>query len=163
MTSSSRTLLSSLAAGSLFGAGLTISQMVNPNKVASFLDVAGDWDPSLALVMGSALGVTAVLYRFALRRSAPLFEAEFHLPKTSTIDGKLLFGSALFGIGWGLGGLCPGPALAGLSYGLRDSLIFVGSMAAGMLFWDRAGTVAASSVGASERAGAISTSSAARG
>lgn len=136
MRSNTSTLLSSLVSGLLFGAGLTVSQMVNPAKVAAFLDVAGHWDPSLALVMGAALGTTAVLYRRVLRRRTPLFAPEFHLPSSRRIDARLLVGSALFGIGWGLGGLCPGPALAGLSYGLTDSVVFVVSMVAGMVAWE---------------------------
>lgn len=142
MRSHTSTLLSSFVSGLLFGAGLTVSQMVNPAKVAAFLDVAGHWDPSLALVMGAALGTTAVLYRRVLRRRAPLFAAEFHLPASRRIDARLLLGSALFGIGWGLAGLCPGPALAGLSYGLTDSMVFVASMVLGMVVWENHARIA---------------------
>src|SRR6266511_1988982 len=102
----------SFLAGVLFGGGLTISQMVNPQKVTDFLDFFGRWDPSLAFVMGGALAVTAVLFRFVLRRPRPLYAWEFHAPTSRTIDARLVGGSTLFGIGWGLAGFCPGPAIA---------------------------------------------------
>jgi len=129
-------LFSALASGVLFGAGLAISQMVNPEKVVGFLDFAGDWDPSLALVMAAALSVTAVLYRWTLRRRAPLCAAEFHVPTARRIDARLIGGSALFGIGWGLAGFCPGPALASLSYGTLEPALFVAAMIAGMAIWE---------------------------
>jgi len=127
---------SSLAAGLLFGAGLTISRMIDPRKVLDFLDLFGHWDPSLALVMGSALLVTATLFRIALRRPHPLFGAEFHLPRARPIDARLIYGSALFGSGWGLAGFCPGPAVASLAYGLWPSVLFVVSMVGGMALWE---------------------------
>ena len=132
-----RRLCSSFLAGTLFGAGLTISQMVNPRKVTDFLDFFGDWDPSLAFVMGGALAVTAVGFRVLLRRPHPLFVAEFHLPASRRIDSGLIGGSALFGIGWGLAGFCPGPAVASLAYGLWQSVLFVLAMLVGMLVWER--------------------------
>jgi len=135
-----RTLFPSLLSGLLFGAGLTVSQMVNPVKVVGFLDVAGHWDPSLALVMGGALAVTSFFYRLVLRRDKPLCAAQFHLPASRLIDAKLIAGSALFGVGWGLAGFCPGPALASLSYG-TSSLAFVGAMVAGIIGWEAWGTV----------------------
>jgi len=131
-----RPLLSSFAAGTLFGAGLTVSQMVNPEKVVGFLDFAGAWDPSLALVMASALAVTAVLYRWTLRRRAPLCAVEFHVPTSRRIDGRLIGGSALFGIGWGLAGFCPGPAIASSTFGLAEPALFVAAMIAGMAIWE---------------------------
>ena len=131
-----RTVWPAFVSGALFGAGLTVSQMVNPAKVAAFLDVAGDWDPSLALVMGGALAVTAVAYRLTLRRGAPLCAPEFRLPGASRIDARLIGGSAVFGIGWGLGGFCPGPAIASLGYGASSSLLFVAAMLLGMLGWE---------------------------
>ncbi len=127
----------SFSAGIVFGAGLTISQMVNPQKVTDFLDFFGHWDPSLAFVMGGALAVTAFGYRLVLRRPHPLFVAEFQLPASQRIDPRLIGGSALFGVGWGLAGFCPGPAVASLGYGLWQSAVFVSAMLIGMLLWDR--------------------------
>lgn len=120
--------LSTFFAGLLFGTGLTISQMVNPEKVMSFLDITGNWDPSLAFVMGGALIVTFIGYKFVLRRSAPFFEGRFRLPTRKDIDLPLVTGAALFGIGWGLAGLCPGPALASAGFAGINALIFVGTM-----------------------------------
>lgn len=120
--------LSAGLAGSLFGVGLLISQMTNPSKVLAFLDIFGDWDPSLAFVMGGALLVTFVGYRLVLRRSLPLYSPEFRLPTRSDIDLRLVSGAALFGIGWGLAGLCPGPALASLTFGGISVVVFVIAM-----------------------------------
>jgi len=120
--------VSTFFAGFLFGAGLTVSQMVNPSKVIAFLDITGEWDPSLAFVMGGALLVTFIGYRFILRSTTPLFENSFRLPTRKDIDAPLLYGSALFGIGWGVAGLCPGPALASLSFAGLNGLIFGASM-----------------------------------
>jgi uncharacterized protein len=133
-----RTLYASFAAGALFGAGLAISQMVNPQKVTDFLDFFGRWDPSLALVMGGALAVTALSFRVILRRPRPLLDRDFHLPAASDVDHRLLGGAALFGVGWGLAGFCPGPAVASLAYGLPASVLFVAAMIAGMALGDRA-------------------------
>jgi uncharacterized membrane protein YedE/YeeE len=127
----------SFFSGALFGTGLTISQMVNPRKVTDFLDFFGDWDPSLAFVMGGALAVAALGFRVILRQPRPLLASEFHLPSGKRIDARLLGGSALFGVGWGLAGFCPGPAVASLAYGLWQSLVFVAAMVIGMLLWDR--------------------------
>ena len=124
--------ISTFLAGLIFGAGLTISQMVNPSKVIAFLDITGNWDPGLAFVMGGALFVTFIGYKFVLKSSGPLFEEKFRLPTRKDIDGRLIFGSALFGIGWGLAGLCPGPALASLSFAGMNGLIFAASMFATM-------------------------------
>lgn len=135
-----------LCAGILFGAGLTISQMVNPQKVTDFLDFFGRWDPSLALVMGSALGVTLIFFRVILRRKNPLFAGEFQLPRGGRIDGRLIGGSALFGVGWGLAGYCPGPAVASLGYGLWQSVLFVVAMVVGMALWERQRQKVASAV-----------------
>ncbi len=114
-----------LVAGTVFGAGLVISGMTLPEKVRGFLDFTGAWDPTLAFVMGSAVLVHAVAYVLAKRRRAPLFAASFQLPTRRDIDGKLLLGAAIFGIGWGLGGYCPGPALASLPTGGSSVLAFV--------------------------------------
>ncbi|HSG90188.1 MAG TPA: DUF6691 family protein [Pseudomonadales bacterium] len=129
-----------LAAGTLFGLGLAISQMVDPNKVLSFLDIGalpyGAWDPSLLLVLGAAVAVNLVGYRFVLKRANPLFDTRFHVPDRSDIDGRLLGGAALFGIGWGLAGYCPGPAIAALTLGSADPLWFAAAMIAGMVAHD---------------------------
>lgn len=120
-----------LLAGALFGAGLTISQMINPRKVLAFLDLAGDWDPSLALTMGGALLVTVPGYRFVFRRAGPVFDATFRLPLKTAVDGRLLAGAAMFGVGWGLAGYCPGPAISALALGTVEPWIFIGAMLAG--------------------------------
>ena len=124
--------LGALLAGILFGLGLAVSQMINPAKVLGFLDIAGRWDPSLALVMAGALAVTAFGYRLALKRPAPLLAPRFELPTVREIDRRLIAGAAVFGIGWGLVGFCPGPAIASLAFGVKESLIFVAAMLAGM-------------------------------
>jgi uncharacterized membrane protein YedE/YeeE len=99
--------------------------MVNPMKVLNFLDIFGNWDPSLLLVIGAATGFTMLSFRFVLRRSTPFFDEKFRLPSSKDIDKKLLVGSAIFGIGWGLGGYCPGPAIASLTTGLIEPAVFV--------------------------------------
>ena len=132
-------ILGGLTAGLLFGAGLSISGMINPAKVIGFLDLAGKWDPSLAFVMLGGLAVTAIGYRTVLRRNRPMFEQGFTLPTRSDIDRPLLLGAGLFGIGWGLGGYCPGPALAGLGFGNTETLVFVVAMLIGMLAARRSG------------------------
>ena len=124
-------LIAALCAGALFGAGLTLAGMVNPLKVLNFLDFAGNWDPSLALVMGSGLLITLVTFRFVLARPAPVLADQFTLPTKLNIDPPLMIGSALFGIGWGLAGYCPGPAVAALSFGTLEPWLFVGAMLAG--------------------------------
>ena len=116
--------------GLLFGAGLVISGMTMPSKVQGFLDFAGAWDPSLMFVMGGAIAVHAVAYRISLGRGAPLLGGVFRRPALTKIDLRLLAGSALFGVGWGLGGLCPGPAVVTLAGGTASALLFVGVMIA---------------------------------
>ncbi len=135
--------------GLLFALGLGISGMTDPAKVIAFLDVTGSWDPSLALVMGGAIAVHFFAIRWAARRSAPLLDREFHLPKARTVDGPLLVGAALFGAGWGAAGYCPGPALVATAGFERGPLLFVASMLAAMAAfrWARA---AATRVGAAE-------------
>ena len=103
--------LAALAAGLLFGLGLAVAQMTNPLKVLAFLDIFGNWDPSLALVMGGAVAVTLVGFRLVLRQPAPLFDTKFHLPTRRDLDRNLLLGAALFGTGWGIAGFCPGPVV----------------------------------------------------
>jgi len=127
-----KTLLAALGAGLVFGAGLALSDMTNPAKVQNFLDLFGSWDPSLAFVMGAALGVSALGYQIVRRRGSPLLASAFSLPTRSDLDPELLAGAALFGIGWGLGGFCPGPALAGLLQGVTGVYVFVGAMLAGI-------------------------------
>ena len=125
-------MLVNLFAGALFGLGLTISGMVNPAKIIGFLDFAGDWDPTLAFVMGGALLVTIPAFRPILRRLRPVLADEFDLPTKKDVDARLLAGSAIFGIGWGLAGFCPGPAVTALTSGLVPAFVFVAAMVAGM-------------------------------
>lgn len=128
-----RQIIAALVSGVLFGLGLAASHMVDPAKVIAFLDVAGHWDPSLALVMGSALSVMAALQRWILRRPAPLLDGQFHLPRRQDIDARLVGGSVLFGLGWGIVGFCPGPAIVSLDYGVPAVAVFVAAMLAGMI------------------------------
>jgi len=118
--------------GLLFGVGLVVSGMVNPAKVLNFLDFFGTWDPSLAFVMGGAVAVAFLGFRLTLRRSRPLLAGTFQLPTRRDLDLRLLSGAAIFGVGWGLGGYCPGPALTGLGLGATGTLVFVPAMLAGM-------------------------------
>ena len=127
-----RRLLPPLVSGALFGAGLTIGGMTDPARVRGFLDLFGDWDPTLAFVMGGALIVMAVAWQVRKRMSRPLFGNRFSLPDRSDLDPPLIAGAALFGIGWGLAGLCPGPALASLALAPLSVLPFVFAMLAGM-------------------------------
>jgi uncharacterized membrane protein YedE/YeeE len=121
--------------GLLFAVGLVISQMVNPAKVLNFLDVAGNWDPTLAFVMGGAIFVTMPLFRLVLKAPHPLFAGKFYLPSRRDIDVRLLGGATLFGVGWGIGGLCPGPALTALASGLLPVVAFLVAMSAGALIY----------------------------
>ena len=121
-----------LVAGLLFGVGLVVSRMTNPAKVLAFLDVAGNWDPSLAFVMGGALAVAALGNWIASSRPAPLAAATFQWPASRDIDARLIGGAALFGTGWGLVGFCPGPALAALGFGPWPVVVFIVAMLAGM-------------------------------
>lgn len=127
--------MASLALGLLFGVGLTMSGMLQPQKVQDFLDfsdIKGRWDPSLALVMGGAVLITLLSFPLILRRNHPVLGTKFHVPTLKHLDSRLVTGAALFGVGWGLGGFCPGPALVGLVTGSRSSLVFVAAMVAGM-------------------------------
>ena len=124
---------SAIAAGMLFGAGLTLSGMSDPLKVLGFLDVSGDWIPDLALVMGGALLLSAAATPWILKRSAPRFASQFHVPTIRSIDQRLAIGAILFGVGWGLSGYCPGPAIVSLLYGYQSTMIFCLAMVAGML------------------------------
>ena len=121
-----------LLAGLVFGLGLLISGMANPAKVQNFLDLAGGFDPSLIFVMAGAVVVTLVGYRFVLRRPKPLLAERFYLPAVKDIDARLVSGAALFGIGWGLSGFCPGPAITSLPLLAKGTLVFVPAMLAGI-------------------------------
>jgi hypothetical protein len=130
-------------AGLLFGLGLAVSGMTQPGKVIAFLDVAGAFDPSLAFVMAGAIAVHALAHRLITRRRAPLFDRTFHLPRRTDVDRRLLVGAALFGVGWGLGGFCPGPALVSLATLRSDVIVFVLAMTTGMLLQHVFGAVPA--------------------
>jgi uncharacterized protein len=125
--------LAAFAAGIVFAVGLALSGMTKPAKVVGFLDVAGAWDASLAFVMMGAIAVHAVAHRLILRRGAPLFADGFHLPTRRDLDARLVSGAAIFGIGWGLGGYCPGPAIVAAGSGALVALVFVVGMTAGVL------------------------------
>lgn len=128
--------LVNLALGLLFGAGLVVSGMSDPAKVLNFLDLAaiptGGWDPSLAFVMAGAIAVTFIGFRLVLRRQQPIFGGKFHLPTATDIDARIIAGPAIFGVGWGLAGFCPGPAFTALTTGGSTALIFVATMLVGM-------------------------------
>ena len=126
-------LIGAAASGLLFGFGLVLGGMTNPQKIAGFLDVSGVWDPSLALVMAGALAVTATLFPLIIQRNKPLLDAGLQLPTRRDIDVPLVIGSALFGMGWGVAGYCPGPALASLGRPVADAALFVVTMISGML------------------------------
>ncbi len=125
-------IVAALASGLLFGLGLTVSGMINPAKVIAFLDIAGHWDPSLALVMGGAIPVAAMGFALARRRAAPVCADAFASPTKTRLDLRLCAGAILFGIGWGLAGYCPGPALASLAFGGARTFVFVAAMLVGM-------------------------------
>lgn len=129
-------VLVQFAIGLVFGLGLVLAGMSNPAKVLNFLDLgaipSGGWDPSLAFVMAGGIAVTFVGYRLVLRRSQPIFGGTFHLPTATDIDARIIAGPAIFGIGWGLAGFCPGPAFTALTVGGNPALIFVAAMMVGM-------------------------------
>ena len=124
--------LSSLLAGLVFGLGLIVSGMANPAKVIGFLDLAGRWDPSLALVMAGAIAVGAIAFAIARTRTASLLDAPMKLPSEHRIDRRLLAGALVFGVGWGIAGFCPGPALVAIGMGSTKAVVFVVAMLAGM-------------------------------
>lgn len=126
-----RTDFIALLSGLLFGLGLAMSEMINPARVIGFLDVTGQWDPTLILVMGGALSVTLLTFPFITRKSKPLCADSFSLPTKTQIDARLLLGAELFGVGWGIAGFCPGPAVAALATGSIEVLKFVGAMLVG--------------------------------
>ncbi|GJE54787.1 hypothetical protein EKPJFOCH_1271 [Methylobacterium thuringiense] len=125
-------ILTALVLGLIFGLGLSLSGMLDPARVRGFLDITGAWDPSLMFVLGGAVTVSALGYQLVRRLARPTFAPEFEIPTNRRIDGKLIGGSALFGIGWGLSGFCPGPAVAALSTGVLPVAVFVAAMLIGM-------------------------------
>ena len=125
-------ILLSLLAGLVFGVGLIISGMANPAKVLGFLDIAGAWDPSLAFVMGGGIGVGIVAFSLAKKRTLSLLGLPMQMPTARQLDARLIGGSMLFGVGWGLAGICPGPALVLLGAGVPQGFVFVAAMLAGM-------------------------------
>ena len=128
--------LASFICGLIFGLGLILAGMANPAKVIAFLDLAGDWDPSLALVMGGAIAVASGAFALAGKRGRSLLGAPMQLPTRRDVDPRLIVGSIAFGAGWGLAGFCPGPALVALGAGLPKAVIFVGAMLVGMLAYE---------------------------
>lgn len=134
--------LTAFGAGLLFAIGLGISQMTDPNKVLAFLDITGEWDPSLALVMVGAIAAFGLPARFIEKRQAPLFDTRFHLAPFADIDARLIVGSALFGIGWGLAGYCPGPGIVSAIGGSSDAVIFCLAMLVGMTAFHTVGVTA---------------------
>lgn len=129
-------ILSSLLAGLIFGMGLVLSGMANPAKVLGFLDLVGAWDPSLILVMGGAISVAFFAFVLARRRTVSLIGADMKLPTARHIDRRLVVGSILFGVGWGVAGFCPGPALVAMGMGQPKALVFVTAMLVGMLVFE---------------------------
>lgn len=129
-------LISSFIAGLIFGVGLLVSGMANPAKVLGFLDLAGAWDPSLALVMGGAIGVASVAFAFIIRRGRTLSGAPLQLPTATQIDRRLVGGSLMFGVGWGLAGFCPGPAIVAVGLMQTKAVIFTLAMLAGMAIFE---------------------------
>jgi uncharacterized membrane protein YedE/YeeE len=153
-------IAAAFAAGLLFGAGLEVSRMVDPAKVLGFLDIAGDWDPSLAFVLAGAVATAGIGFRLVLGHSTrPLFAEIYRLPTARDIDRRLVAGAVLFGVGWSLVGLCPGPALANLGLAFRPAAIFVAAMLAGMALFklsDRARAGAAGRTDHADRRAAFS-------
>ncbi len=130
---STSVLVSAFITGLVFAIGLGISGMTDTTKVLGFLTLNADWNPALMLVMGGAIAVHAVVYQVATRRSTPLFTEDFSIPRRRDIDGRLIGGALLFGLGWGLGGVCPGPGLVSIFGGASEILVFVVMMGVGMV------------------------------
>ena len=131
------TTASALVAGLIFGAGLVLSGMAQPAKVLAFLNISGAWDPSLLLVMAAAVGVHVLAYRWARRREAPFAATNFHFPSRGRPSPRLLAGAALFGIGWGLAGFCPGPSVVALASGMQGPFVFVAALLTGRFLAER--------------------------
>lgn len=125
-------LIASYLIGLIFGIGISVSGMANPAKVLNFFDVAGTWDPSLIFVMGGALVVTFIGYRLVLQRPKPILDAKFQLPTNTHLDARLIGGAAVFGVGWGIAGFCPGGALPALGTGRVEVIVFVAALIAGI-------------------------------
>ncbi|MFN3232084.1 MAG: DUF6691 family protein [Alphaproteobacteria bacterium] len=130
-----KTTIAAWACGLIFGIGLTISGMTNPEKIIRFVDFTGQWDPSLAFVMVGALITFGIGFPLTQRSAQPLFAQSFQVPTRRDIDPKLIGGAALFGVGWGLSGICPGPSITALAFGLTDFYIFFAAMVAGSLIF----------------------------
>jgi hypothetical protein len=129
--------LIALLCGIIFGIGLSLSHMINPNKVLNFLDITGNWDPSLIFVMMGALAVAFVSFKWILKRPAPILAASFHISKKSSVDKSLILGAGIFGIGWGMSGYCPGPAVTGLGLLSLESIILVIAIYLGFFAYNR--------------------------
>jgi uncharacterized membrane protein YedE/YeeE len=127
-----RSIISAFGCGLVFACGLGIGGMTQPAKVLGFLDIFGAWDPSLAFVMGGAVSTHAILRALVMRRNAPIFEPGFSLPTLTAIDGRLLAGAALFGVGWGIAGFCPGPAIVASGAGAKTAIVLAAAMLVGM-------------------------------
>jgi uncharacterized protein len=125
--------LMALVSGLVFGLGLGVSQMIDRDRVLNFLDVTGVWDPTLLFVLGGAVSVTIIAFRFVLRRPHPIFADKFQLPTKNDIDIPLVLGAAIFGIGWGIAGYCPGPGITALVLGIWNPVLFVAALIAGSL------------------------------
>ena len=125
--------IAAFVSGVVFAIGLALAGMTKPSKVIGFLDLRGAWDPSLAFVMCGAIAVHFIALRVIWKRTAPLFDSTFHLPTRKDIDARLILGAALFGVGWGLGGFCPGPALVSVGGGVTGALVFAGGMTVGVI------------------------------
>ena len=127
--------LIALLSGLLFGLGLSLSQMIDRDRVLGFLDVSGDWDPTLLFVLGGAVTVTVIAFRFVLRLPRPIFNSKFYLPTRKDIDLPLILGTAIFGIGWGIAGYCPGPGITALVLGTSNPVLFVIAFIVGSLIY----------------------------
>jgi uncharacterized membrane protein YedE/YeeE len=129
--------LIALLCGIIFGIGLSLSHMINPNKVLNFLDITGNWDPSLIFVMMGALAVAFFSFKWIIKRPAPLLAESFHISRKSSVDKPLILGAAIFGIGWGMSGYCPGPAVAGLGLLSLESAIMIVAIFLGFFAFNR--------------------------
>lgn len=129
--------LVALFCGLLFGLGLSLSQMIDRDRILDFLDIAGHWDSTLLFVLGGAVGVTLITFRFVLRLSHPIFAEKFCLPTKTNIDRDLIIGAAIFGVGWGIAGFCPGPAIAALAIDPANPVIFLLALIIGSFLYDK--------------------------